>query len=89
MFVARTVGGLNITLGLPSAPKPSSDWKAEIVAAYRDTIQREVTARLEQLGTAHHLLNVYANLIDDTNLVELVFVFNDRDTALMMKLALA
>ncbi|MEC3910079.1 hypothetical protein U5A82_06195 [Sphingobium sp. CR2-8] len=49
----------------------------------------EIYDWLEQSDRKTHYVNVYDNTDDDTGHGELIVVLNDRNTALMMKLALS
>ena len=44
---------------------------------------------LDENGRRAHFINYYDNTDDEAGLGEIVVVLNDRDTAIMLKLALA
>jgi hypothetical protein len=60
-----------------------------IIGEFRTSILTMVHEYLEEQGRDGHLLNLYVTLDRDTWTVQIALTFSNRDTALMLKLALA
>lgn len=58
-----------------------------IIGECRDLVLQDARNSEVLEGRSHHLLNLYVSISEDFKVMDFTYVFDDRDTALMFKLA--